>query len=101
MSYSNDTIALTSEVTHLISALESKMLLIDREIVDIATDIERTRLLFERYGDVYRAPLMYLTDLRGRKVAAKQDIMQRLGMFEQNLERSTHFARSLSQSQQY
>ena len=86
----------TTEVTQLIANLESKLILIEREVLELSDDIARTQTLIMRYGEVYRQPLVFLIDLRARKAQAKQEIGHRLGLFEENLEKSTQLVKSLS-----
>ena len=86
----------TTEVTQLIGNLESKLILIEREVLELSDDVARTQTLLMRYGEVYRQPLLFLMDLRARKVQAKQEIGHRLGLFEENLEKSTQLVKSLS-----
>jgi len=95
MSFLNSSVS-TTEVTQLIGNLESKLLMLEREVIDLNDDISRTQTLQARYGDTFTQPLAFLYELRGRKIQAKQEIGQRLGQFEQNLEKSAQLVRTLN-----
>jgi hypothetical protein len=86
-------------VKSIVATLEGACTQLETELHTINADLEHASVCVRRYGDIYLAPLKYLTQLRDNKLARLREIISQLEGLKTQLDCSNALLHTLNASQ--
>lgn len=88
-----------SDLTSVLSGLESHWAILETEIRELNADIANAEVCLQKYGEIFRLPLQHLKQLKRSKKAAMKDIVANLENLSANLQGGRRLLKNLSRNQ--